>query len=329
MKSTYSIVCIKKHKDDKEGYLFLRNKGKTDRTKKAIGLSITPLQFKNNFDKIKMRFKSTLKNYQIFNDKIEDTLKELEKTNNVLIAKSKDKSSFLRFWELKLEEIENHNSRIKKTGIKTKFEKYLASIGKSDIFFNQLTPDLIKDLQKYLKTAKDPKEMTSNTVTHYLKVIKGVVAQKLEDEPRLYVIHPFTGVKYDKKTETDRPVLQELEIDRMLNTEIDDVKIDLNRDKFLFQIFAQGMRVSDLLLLRWNNIITGLSIAEGTEVPNGPKGVNLQPHLKYKMFKTDAPVETPITFNLCMILLKLIGLQWRGYDILEGSVYIIEHIDIS
>jgi len=321
MKSSYSIVPIKKNKTDKEGYLFLRRKGKEKRTKLSLKIKVDVALFKKHWNKVDMCFKSGMPNYKLYNQQIEKVIAELDKNNGNIISHQKDKKSFLNFWEIKISEIENHNTRIRYTGIKTKFEKYLASIGKTDIYFSELNPDFFKDLQKHLKTAKDPKQLSANGVTFCLKVIKGVINLKLEEEPYLFVVNPYTGLKYDPKKETDRPVLQDLEIDKLLNTEIENDKINLNRNKFLFQIFAQGMRVSDLLLLRWNNVLTGLPIKASTVIPAAPVGRDLKPQLKYRMWKTDVPVETPITYNICMILLNLIGMEWRAYEILEDTLY--------
>ena len=321
MKSQNTIICIKKKKTDTDGYLFLRRKGKENRVKLSLKIKVNFEQFKKYWNDKDECFKSGMPNYKLFNAEIVAALKELEKTNNVIIPKSKDKNSFLKYWEIKISDMENHNTKTKNENVKIKLTKYLSTIDKQDIYFNQLTPEFIKEVQKYFKTANDPKKLSPNTATHYLKMVKMVIDSKLEDEPHLYVVHPFTGVKYDKKTEIERVVLTEVEIERLLNTEIEDKQIDANRDKILFQIFASGMRVSDLLLLRWSNVITGLPIVAGTQLPPIPIGQKLQPVLKYRMFKTNALVETEITFNLCMIFMKLIGLEWRAYQLLEDTVY--------
>ncbi len=322
MKNQNSIVCIKKNKTDKEGYLFFRSKGRTNRTKKSLGgLRVDPKLFKRYWNETDMRFKSGMPNYKLLNKQIEEALEELEKTNGQIIPREKDKKSFLTFFQLYTQNIKNHGSRKVYERVKIKLDKYLATKNLSELYFNQITPELIKEFYDYLKTAKDPKSCCSGTATHYVKIIKMVIDRKLEDEPRLYIIHPFTGVRYDKKKETDRPVLPDIDIDKLLNSELRNKKIDLNRDKFLFQIFADGMRVSDLLLLRWNNIITGLPISKSTMIPVLPTGKELNPVLKYRMYKTDALVETPITYNLCIILMKLIGHEWRTKEVLEYSLY--------
>lgn len=322
MKNQNSIVCIKKNKTDKEGYLFFRSKGRTNRIKKSLGgVRVNPILFDKYWNEKDMRFKSGMPNYKLLNSQIEKALEELEKTNGQIIPKEKDKKSFLIFWNQYIQSIKNHGTRKKNIGVKIKFEKFLTSKKLYELYFNQITPELIKDFYDYLKTTPDPKVLASGTATHYVKMVKMVVDRKLEEEPRLYITYPFTGVRYDKRKETDRPVLPDIDIDKLLNSELQNKKIDLNRDKFLFQIFADGMRVSDLLLLRWSNIITGLPISKTTMIPVTPTGRELNPVLKYRMYKTDALVETPITYNLCIILMKLIGHEWRTKEILEGTLY--------
>jgi hypothetical protein len=58
------------------------------------------------------------------------------------------------------------------------------------------------------------------------------------------------------------------------------------------------MRVSDLLLLRWNTFIDG--------------------RLKYKMFKTDELISIPINFNMGLILTELLGKENRYFTLLEN-----------
>lgn len=321
MKSHNSIVCIKKNKTDKEGYLFLRSKGRENRTKKSLGgVRVDSKLFAKYWNEVDMCFKSGMPNYKMLNNQIEDALEELEKTNGQIIPKEKDKKSFLTFWSLYIDSIKNHGTRKKNINVKIKFEKFLTSKRLSELYFSNITPELIKEFYDYLKTVSDPKVLTSTTATHYVKMVKMVIDRKLDDEPRLYITYPFTGVRFEKKKETDRPVLLDGEIDKLLNSELDK-KLDQNRDKFLFQIFADGMRVSDLLLLRWVNVITGLPISKNTLIPVLPTGQELNPVLKYRMYKTDALVETPITYNICVILMKLIGHEWRTKQVLEDTMY--------
>ena len=62
MKNQNDIVCIKKTKTDKEGYLFFRSKGRENRAKKSLGIKVNFLGFKDNWDKKKQRFKSGMWN---------------------------------------------------------------------------------------------------------------------------------------------------------------------------------------------------------------------------------------------------------------------------
>ena len=62
MKRTFSIVCIKNDKADKEGYLFLRRKGRENRTKKTLGIRVPVKQFDQFWDKVDLKFKSGMPN---------------------------------------------------------------------------------------------------------------------------------------------------------------------------------------------------------------------------------------------------------------------------
>lgn len=299
----YYITCYKSKATDTVGYLFLQSKGRKNRKKKALGIVVKYSHFEDFWNDEKQRFKSGLENYKIINEKIENAIEDFTKNDGTKIIPTNRAAgqSFLSFWTDVIDtEIPKQGSKVKHQTVKKKLEKYIQTINKKDITFNDLTPDFINKLHYYFKTSP---ELTTNSVNSYMKLINNIVRRKMKKEPYTFTVNPFVSITYEKKKHSKRKVLDERELNYLFTTKITDPELDLVRDMYLFQIFASGMRISDLALLRWGNIIYDINN------PHSDKEEPLDPKLEYVMYKTREPIETPITFYVCKALLKVTGLN--------------------
>jgi len=101
MKAPNYIFCQKKNAQDDEGYLFMRSKGRENKKKKSLGgIRVSVNLFKKYWNEKDQRFKSGMPMYKQLNEVIEDAFKDLEKSNNIIIPKSRDKNSFIKFWDV-------------------------------------------------------------------------------------------------------------------------------------------------------------------------------------------------------------------------------------
>src|SRR6202012_5947633 len=116
------------------------------------------------------------------------------------------------------------------------------------------------------------------------------------------------------KEEVQRKVLDDSEFDRLIATKIDDIDLDFYRDMFLFALYANGMRVSDLLLLRWNTINTDIHDIRLMDEVDRPE---VAPEIKYRMFKRDKEMPVPFTFYTCKALFRITG----EYEIFGEYLY--------
>lgn len=302
----YYITCYKANATDTIGYLFLQSKGRQNRKKKALGIAIKYSHWKDHWDDKKQRFKSGLENYKIINHKIADAVSQFTKDDIEITPTNRGTGqSFLKFWdEIINSDITKQGSKVKHTTVKNKLEKYLQTIKKTDLAFNEMTPDFINKLHYYFKTAP---ELTTSTVNSYMKLINNIVRRKTKKDPYIFTVNPFVSITYEKKKNAKRKVLSENELNALFTTKITDPELDLVRDMYLFQIFASGMRISDLVLLRWRNVL--LDVDDKNEVV-------LNPRLEYVMYKTRTEIETPFTIYVCKALLKVAGL----YKIYEAHI---------
>lgn len=189
------------------------------------------------------------------NTLLETTIKELKQINNVpddeIILV--EKVSFFRFFKEQLEYLLTRKRlgsyKSQKTGY-YHLSNYLSSKGKTDLLFEEINPILIRDFETYLKS----KEILNNSCIKYIKTFKSVYNEGVKLGKYQQVSDPFILVK-NKYSPVEKKTLKRIDIEKIFKTTFKEKDPLYNvKNYFLFQIFAQGMRVSDLLTLRWSNV---------------------------------------------------------------------------
>lgn len=283
MSQSINIVFIKQGKKETNGTITIRTIENRQIKKKSLSIKISQFEFDKYFNVEKQRFRQN-KLFPLsekYNIIIEENLKELRTHGNEIDNIPSDKKSFIKFWEHCITNFSNHGTKIKHDTILRKLKKYIVSKNKPDLLFKEITSSFLKEFRHHLTTVSTPKILSENSVIHYLKVMKSIVNQSAVEDYYTYVKSPFDGLKFSAEKKL-KAVLTEEEINRLFTTPIKDKKIKETKDMFLFQIFSNGMRVSDLFLCRWNNIIND--------------------RLKYTMFKTGTEISIPLNLNLSIIL---------------------------
>lgn len=139
----------------------------------------------------------------------------------------------------------------KVSSIINKFEKYMQS---ASFNFQDIDTKLLLNYQNYLIEKCENKP---STVNRDLKFIKTVFryAQRME-----YIslnVNPFLRFKF-LKTVSERGFLNPEEITAIEQADCSAVPyIQRAKDIILFQYYSGGLRISDALLLKWDNIIDG------------------------------------------------------------------------
>lgn len=173
-------------------------------------------------------------------------------TNKQLKEKiyGKNPSSFLEFADkanLQYELEGKIGTFDKNKSILMKLKNYLNG---RDITFQEITPEFLLKYEQYLRTVHLNK---TNTVHKDYKFIRKL----FNDALRLDIIdhsnNPFT--KYKVKTEkTQRQYLTEEELSRIELMDINlSHKMNMHRDMFVFASYAGGLRVSDVIQLKWKH----------------------------------------------------------------------------
>ena len=281
MSKSVSIVYSKRSSEKDFGYLNLRIIENRKTRRKSLKIKLTDTQFKNYFNENTQRFRknSNFQEGEKYNARIEKALSEYE----VKESEENDDISFLKYFKRKINLTSNHGTKIKKQVVLNKLLKYLKYTGKDDLMFNDITPTYAENLFYYFKNKKDPKKLSKNVAIHYIKIIKSIINKAHKERVFVHKYDPFSSLDL-KKGPTSPKYLKVEDLVRLTDSEVEEQYIDRARNLFLFQVFANGMRISDALMLRFSNFDNG--------------------RLKYKMQKTGTELEFPLNVYLCVLLSK-------------------------
>lgn len=149
-------------------------------------------------------------------------------------------------------------------------ERYLESAGKEHLFFEDLNVEFLQALEHFLITQK----IKINTRHTYLKTLRTCLYEAIRADLFPQERNPFFKFKL-KKEKTQKP---KLDLDQIHQLESLELKPGSNlwhtRNSFLFMFYCAGMRVGDMIQLRWLNIRYG-RLQYRMEKTNKPHGLKL------------------------------------------------------
>lgn len=139
-----------------------------------------------------------------------------------------------------------------------KLEMFMASKHIDDILFTDLTPDLISQFDLFLRTLPNKRNKAKllhpNTIHTTLKKFKAIVQVAIERDLIKTNDNPFTSFKFSL-VETSKEKLTQSELQALLKLDLQEGSLLWHtRNCFFFSFYCAGIRVSDLLQLRWSNI---------------------------------------------------------------------------
>lgn len=153
----------------------------------------------------------------------------------------------------------------KYNGFCNKFKSYAESRHRDPygFKFKEITPEFLGMFEAFLHTQpnqqykKEVKSLNQNTIAKSLNVFKAIFSKAVEYAYVKPEENPFNHYKV-KTVETTREELTVDEVNRILELNLPVGGMEWNsRNVFMFDIFTAGMRISDILKLRWRNITDG------------------------------------------------------------------------
>ncbi len=259
--ASVKVVLIKEKINKKgEAPLFLRII--KDRKPKYLGLGINlpPEQW----DDIKQRIRKSHPNSVRFNNFLAQKIAEAEgiafelETEKKGISslaikeniKGKTPPSFLKYFGDYIEELEGKNkfNTFRPAGsVLQKLKKYLKG---KDLTFEEINYQFLKNYELYLR-----KEVGNsiNTIHANLKIIRRLLNAAVREEIIEPSANPFPRYKLNWEN-TTKAYLTDEEIHSIEILPLpEDQVINHHRNMYIFAVYAGGLRISDLLQLKWQN----------------------------------------------------------------------------
>lgn len=131
-----------------------------------------------------------------------------------------------------------------------RIESYLTSIGKTDIRLRDITPSFVEDYQNYCLTNLKP-----STTVKEMKMLKKILAFAVRE--RYIEVSPFQLRLKEERLEY-HPLTKD-EIDLIWKKDIDNSRISMVRDLFIFQVYT-GLSYIDMATLTTDDIIDDVII---------------------------------------------------------------------
>ena len=226
----------------------------------SIGIKVHPDLWDEKIHRVKKKYPNATKVNAFIAKKIaesEGTAVTLE-TSKKYVSSKKIKEAIMGKASLSLikyiEEYQNSDLRKCKVGtynrvnaIVNKLKTYLRQ---SDISFDEFDLNFIKKYEKYLREVLNNKP---NTIHSNFKVFRKFFNDAIREDLIEPIANPFNKYKLSWEN-TSRAYLTDTEIEAIENLALKENTVMFHhRNMYVFATYAGGIRISDLLQLRWNN----------------------------------------------------------------------------
>lgn len=129
-------------------------------------------------------------------------------------------------------------------------EKLRNYVGSNSLTFQDITPDFLNKYQTYLKVELKNK---TNTCNNSFKFINQMFKKAYSLDLIEHNLNPFNRFKI-KEEKTQRNYLTEDELQKVIDFKtVEGARMDVHKDMFVFASYTGGIRVSDMLQLKWQN----------------------------------------------------------------------------
>lgn len=251
-------------KGSNEHNLLLRITINRKHTRISLMYNVLPSQFNANGKKSNY-IRSNHPDYRWLNEKLDDKIKQTKEIISDLEKKGKPVSGhiirnllikpkstdFFKYMENHIKELEEnyHFSTAEKYHVV--LESLKSYTRKEDLLFNEISLDFINSYENYLIK----EEKAKSTIHGMIKNIKALFNRAIQRGIIDHGESPFIGYRL-KLGKISKDRLNEEEIKKLEKFDFrGDMKLDNARNAFLFSYYNAGIRISDILMLTWKNIV--------------------------------------------------------------------------
>jgi len=238
----------------------------------SLGIKVDP---KKDWDESRLRVKKSYPNYARVNNFIAIKVAEAEKyaldleTNTIapspfrikesITEKKTGQECFIKFANARVKQFEQTGkvrTAAKYKAIINKLERYL----KGRTFnFEHFDVAFLYDYENHLKSIGNG----TNTIHNNLKSLRAILYIAIQENKFPQEKNPFFRFKL-KSAPGKKDRLTVEEIDKIAEIELKaDTNLFHSRNAFLFSFYCAGIRIGDLLQLKWKNVEDGLNYQMG------------------------------------------------------------------
>lgn len=279
----FSLQLRKKNKTDTKGIIYVRT---PDNKYRSTSITIHP----KYWNPIKKEIRGTHSDSERLNLKIQDKLDHYKRNYVSDPIKGTETDSFNAYLERHIDNL----YKIRKFGNAKKYKTTLNHINSftTHLKFKDINLKWIDDFKNHLLS----KSIGNNTANNYLKCVQKLYRQALKEKVFRTYEDPFMDYSLANTKRIQRNYLSVEHLQHLVQSKIEDEKLYEIRNRFLFQIYGQGLRVSDLFTLRFSNIVFTHS----------------NYHLKFVQYKNKVPHLVPITKELAKCIYFYVNKE--GYE---------------
>ncbi len=291
-------LFLRYEKADKQGNVPLYIRIIKDRNIKTISLKqkINPKHWNDEENKVK----KSHPNSQHFNNWIANKIAEAEgealklETNSkhvptkqikdAIMGKASD--SFIKYAEAYQSSLEKKGSIGTLDKVKAVISKLKAYLGNKDLLFDEVTVTFIKKYEAYLSNDLGN---TANTIYSNIKIIRKLINDAISEEIFPAERNPFLRHKL-KWEKTTKSYCTEDELKALEKLELAPSSMKFHhRNIYIFAAYTGGLRISDILLLKWSNYV-GDNIIVSTKKTNNTVSIKLTDKAKaiLNLYQNDA-----------------------------------------
>lgn len=227
----------------------------------SLGISVLPRHWNDKTSSVKTGHPNSGRLNSFILHKLSETRDLIleSETKNKYVSSTKLKQLVLGGGSVDfVEYYEREVKNLQQIGKVASYRKYKSMLGKvmeyqkgRKLFFEDIDVTWLKNYEIYLKTHYSNSQ---NTVHSNLKVIRKLFNDAIREDLVSKDLYPFDRFKlvWEKKKSNEH--LEEQEVKKLIELDIErGSSLDLVRNMFVFSCYAGGLRVSDLLLLKWSN----------------------------------------------------------------------------
>lgn len=239
----------------KQGYIKIRIQSKKLGTKyENINNEKSEVINKSNWNKKRNEVRPSHDRSDELNQMILDKINEIRNRLNgeelLIVPNSLSYISYYREWMNRLEKRGQHGTRKTYNSSFNHLISLLSEKGKDDLLFDEINHDFLEDYEDHLVS----QEIANTSQKKYIKCLKRVYHLALKTDVYSTLKDPYRNYKIPNGV-SNKEYLTINHIKKLTFTTLErGSDIERTRNRFLVQIFGQGMRISDLMTIRYKNL---------------------------------------------------------------------------